>query len=101
MSGPSLGRPSKSKVVEKAKRQLEYLDSGIRNGVESTYGVGKRKYGLNLIKAKLKETAESCIVLQFLVMNLERRLRVLLRQISQSHINISYKIQLLGMLNAI
>jgi len=98
ISGPSLGRPSTSKAIEKAKKQLEYIDSGIRNGVESTYGVAKRKLSLDLIKAKLKETAESCIVLQFLVMNLERRLRVLLRQILNYEINFSFKLQILGLM---
>lgn len=76
MSGPKLGRPSKT--LEKAQKEQEKKDTGIRNAVEGTYGNAKRKFGLDCIKAKLKETAESSIVLQFLVLNLERRLRVLL-----------------------
>jgi hypothetical protein len=50
---------------------------GERNAVEGGFGVGKRKYGLARIMAHLKETAESVIVLQFIVMNLEHRLRIL------------------------
>lgn len=82
----------------KAKRQMEYIDLGIRNWVESTYGVAKRKFGLDLIKAKRKTTPESCVVLQFLGMNLERRLRALLHQIITSPLNAMCKIHILGML---
>jgi IS5 family transposase len=49
-----------------------------RNAVEGGFGLAKRRYGLGLIMARLKKTAESIIALQFLVMNLEHRLRVLL-----------------------
>lgn len=97
ISGPNLGRPNKSKIIERAKKQLEYIDSGLRNGIESSYGVAKRKLGLGLIKAKLKETAESCIVLQFLVMNLERRLRVLLCQFLEDLIFGFRNLQILGL----
>jgi len=45
--------------------------------VEGKFGIGKRKYGLDRIFAKLKETAECIIALQFLVMNLEHKLKVL------------------------
>lgn len=76
ISGPRLGRPAKSLV--KAVRTQERLDSGIRNEIEGTYGTAKRKFGLSRIKAKLEVTATTSIALQFLVLNLERRLRVLL-----------------------
>ena len=76
ISGPKLGRPAKS--LEKAQKLQEKLDSGIRNAIEGSYGNAKRKYGLARIKTKLAETTESSIVLQFLVLNLARRLRVLL-----------------------
>lgn len=74
ISGPRLGRPAKT--IEKEQKRQEKLDAGIRNAIEGTYGTTKRKLGLGLIKAKLQETAESSIVLQFLVLNLERKLRV-------------------------
>ncbi|TEB11649.1 hypothetical protein Pmgp_01445 [Pelotomaculum propionicicum] len=48
-----------------------------RNAVEGGFGICKRRYGLARIMARLKETAESIISLQFLVMNLEHRLRLL------------------------
>jgi len=89
LSGPKLGRPSKQ--TDKKQKQLERLYERIRNSIEGKFGEGKRCYGLNRIMAKLKETSESVIVLQFLVMNLEHRLRVLL-----SHF---FKVLLLGNLS--
>ena len=74
LSGPKLGRPSKSYREE---QKQEVIDARIRNQVEGKFGEGKRKYGLNLIMSKLQETSETEISLKFLVMNLERRLRVL------------------------
>jgi IS5 family transposase len=75
LSGPALGRPKAGEA--KKREQLELQDMSERNQVEGGFGVGKRKYGLGRIMARLKETAESVIVLQFIVMNLEHRLRVL------------------------
>lgn len=75
LSGPALGRPKAGEA--KKKEQLELQDMSQRNQVEGGFGVGKRRYGLGRIMARLKETAESVIVLQFIVMNLEHRLRVL------------------------
>lgn len=76
ISGPRLGRPAVS--LMKAVRAQERRDTGIRNRIEGTYGTAKRKLGLSRIKAKLENTATTSIALQFLVLNLERRLRVLL-----------------------
>lgn len=76
LSGPRLGRP-KADEIEIDKKQA-YEDSCIRNAVEGEFGVGKRKYGLGRIMAKLKETSEAVIGMHFLVMNMERRLRLLL-----------------------
>jgi len=78
LSGPRLGRPPKE--TDKKRRRLERLMEKTRNSVEGKFGEGKRCYQLGRITAKLKETSESVMVLQFLVMNLERRLRVLLSQ---------------------
>lgn len=47
--------------------------------MEGKFGEGKRRYGLGRIMARLQETAESVIGVQFLVMNLQHRLRILLR----------------------
>lgn len=75
LSGPQLGRPSKQEQA--IQKRLEYQDSCQRNAVEGKFGEGKRCYGLGRIMTRLQETSETVIVLQFLVMNLERRLRVL------------------------
>lgn len=75
LSGPALGRPKAGET--KKKEQLELQDMSERNQVEGGFGVGKRRYGLGRIMARLKETAESVIMLQFIVMNLEHRLKVL------------------------
>ena len=76
LSGPKLGRPPKK--TDKKQRQMERFYEKIRNAIEGKFGEGKRCYGLDRIMARLKETSESVIMLQFLVMNLEQRLRVLL-----------------------
>lgn len=67
ISGPKLGRPKKGEVIDKYQ---EYKDSGIRNAVEGKFGIGKVAYGLDKIKAKLKETSETVINLAFWVINL-------------------------------
>ncbi|AJH77273.1 transposase DDE domain protein [Heyndrickxia coagulans DSM 1 = ATCC 7050] len=75
LSGPRLGRPSRTedKTLEGVARQ----DASERNAVEGKFGEGKRKYGLGLIRARLQETSETVVALQFLILNLERKLRVL------------------------
>lgn len=75
ISGPRLGRPKADET--KADKRQAYEDSCIRNAVEGEFGVGKRKYGLDRIMAKLRETSEAVIGMHFLVMNMERRLRLL------------------------
>ena len=75
LSGPRLGRPKIKQL--KAQKQLERRDNRIRNAIEGKFGEGKRRYGLGRIMAKLQDTSESVIHLQFLVMNLERKLRLL------------------------
>lgn len=77
LSGPRLGRPLADKEKQKEQKRLERQDSSERNAVEGKFGEGKRRYSLARIMARLKDTAESVICLQFLVMNLEHRLRVL------------------------
>lgn len=81
ISGPALGRPKRT--IEKAIKNIEKLDSAIRNSVEGKFGEAKRCYGLNRIMTKLKETSETSIGLSFYVMNLEHMLRVLLCPILQ------------------
>ncbi|MGG1614868.1 IS5 family transposase [Paenibacillus sp. FSL K6-2441] len=76
LSGPALGRPPKEGQTSE-QRHLAKQDAGQRNAIEGKFGEGKRKYGLGRIRARLAQTSESVITLQLLVMNLERRLRVL------------------------
>ncbi len=76
LSGPKLGRPMEDEKKE-AKRQA-HMDSCERNEVEGKFGTGKRKFTMDCIMAKLRETGESVIILNLLVMNLEKRLRLLL-----------------------
>jgi len=44
----------------------------IELSVEGRFGVGKRRYGLGLIKSKLKETSETDIYVSILVLNLDK-----------------------------
>ncbi|EJL45766.1 Transposase domain (DUF772) [Brevibacillus sp. CF112] len=74
LSGPSLGRPKKD---EQQDRKQARQDASVRNAIEGKFGEGKRSYGLGRIRARLRETSETVIALQLLVMNLERKLRVL------------------------
>lgn len=78
LSGPPLGRPAKDQELLREQKKQERLDAGIRNAVEGKFGEGKRFYGLGRIMARLKETSETVIAMQLLVMNLERRLRILI-----------------------
>lgn len=78
LSGPKLGRPSKED--DKLQARLARLDGSERNAIEGKFGEGKRKYGLGLIRARLQETSETVVALQFLIMNLEHKLRILFWQ---------------------
>ncbi|KIO66201.1 hypothetical protein B4166_2606 [Caldibacillus thermoamylovorans] len=84
LSGPRLGRPSKE--GDYIQKQLAKIDASERNEVEGKFGTGKRSYGLGLIRVCLEETSEIVVCLQFLVMNLERRLKVLLRHFFREQI---------------
>jgi transposase, IS5 family len=56
-----LGRPSAVSI---------HVSPGERNPIEGKFGQAKTGYGLNRIKARLKETSESWIACIFLVLNL-------------------------------
>ncbi|MFX3618566.1 MAG: transposase, partial [Sporolactobacillus sp.] len=58
-------------------------------------GEGKRRFGLNRIYTMLRETSETVIALKFLVMNLERRLRVSLRFFTYLRTNVPSKLNFL------
>lgn len=78
--GPKLGRPSKNNI--KIEKSILKQDEGERNLIESRFGVGKRRFGLGRIMAKLQCTSETVIALQFLILNLEHKLRVLFANFS-------------------
>jgi len=74
LSGPRLGRPG---PAAKEDRRIARMDSAARNVIESPFGIGKRRYGLDRIMAKLCGTSESVIAMQFLLLNLDCRVRAL------------------------
>jgi transposase, IS5 family len=76
LSGPPLGRPVLSEQAQTRQQVLD--DAKVRNQIEGKFGQGKRRFSLGRIMAKLAQTAESMIAITFLVMNLERLLRLFL-----------------------
>jgi len=74
LSGPKLGRPfkesQKNSALLRERRRIEREDESTRIAVEGKFGEGKRRYTLDRIGTKLRETSESAIHLVFLVMNL-------------------------------
>jgi transposase, IS5 family len=76
LSGKPLGRPKASDQAENRKQVL--ADATLRNQIEGKFGVGKRRFSLSRVMAKLAPTAECAIAITFLVMNLERWLQRLL-----------------------
>lgn len=70
LNGYGRGRPSNTE-----DRDTQMLaDSAKRNEVEGKFGLCKRKYGLDLIKAKLKQTSETWIALILWVANFKKLL---------------------------
>jgi hypothetical protein len=76
LSGKPLGRPKAQDGAE--NRQQVLADAALRNQIEGKFGVGKRRFSLGRVMAKLAPTAECAIAITFLVMNLERLLQWLL-----------------------
>ena len=78
MTGAKLGRPIKetaeNKAALKAAQKQRRQDEIDRNEVEGKFGQGKRRYGIGLVMAKLRETSESWVHMTFVVMNVERLL---------------------------
>ncbi len=76
LSGKPLGRPKKETdknrkelLREKKIRNQDYVD---RIAIEGRFGVGKRRYGMDRIKAKLAVTSECEIQITAIVMNLDK-----------------------------
>ena len=68
LTGPALGRPKVGETDRKQRRQM-YKDACDRNAVEGRNGNAKRRFGLDLIAAKLDETAKTEAALILLAMN--------------------------------
>ena len=75
LSGPPLGR--RKKKDKNLKQQIKQ-DAIERIEVERIFGLGKRRYGMNLILEKLPETSLAAVALSILVMNLDKILRGIL-----------------------
>lgn len=75
LSGPRLGRKS----VEEKKWETKQIYQGGCNRVviEGTFGVCKRRYGLERVMTRLPDTSETSISMGFFTANMERRLRLL------------------------
>ncbi len=82
LSGPPLGRPQKAtpekQAALKAAQQLTRQDELDRIPVEGKFGQGKRRFNLGRIMARLADTGATVIVLNILVMNLEKLLKAAL-----------------------
>ena len=81
LNGPKLGKPFADPAEARKHRKLEWLESGERGEIERNFGVGKRRYSLDCIVTKLKETSEVMIHSIVIYMNLRKRLRLLLRSL--------------------
>ena len=79
LNGPRLGKPPKDPTIRKQKLHFEWMESGERGDIERRFGIGKRCYTLGRITAKLKHTSEIMIHMSVLTLNLQKRLRLLLR----------------------
>ena len=69
LSGPALGRPRKGETRDQAQ---DYRDECERVEVERKFSLAKRKCGMGLITAKLRETAAHVIAMSILVLNLRK-----------------------------
>jgi len=93
MSGPKLGRPPKDKAVYRQQLREEWLESGERAAIECEFGVGKRRYTLDLITTRLQHTSEVAIHVVFLTMNLWKRVRRFLCAFFSSHFQTHFRLR--------
>lgn len=74
LSGPRLGRKSAEEKVSESKQI--YQDGCERVVIEGTFGVTKRRYGLDQVMTRLPDTSMTSISIGFLAANMERKLRL-------------------------
>jgi len=85
LSGPRLGRPPK-RLAKQQELQKQFRQDEIdRIPIEGKFGQAKRRFGLSRIMCKLAKTAETAIAMTFLVMNLEKWLKVFLFVFFNTH----------------
>ena len=80
LSGPRMGR--KSVEEKKSETKQIYQDGCKRVGIEGSFGVCKRRYGLERIMTRLPDTSETTITIGFFTANMERKLRLLFAPLS-------------------
>ena len=89
MTGKPLGRPrketDKNKEELESERKQRYQDDVDRIVVEGRFGVAKRKYGMGLIKSKLKDTSETEIFMSVLMLNLDKICTVEITEIKNKY----------------
>ena len=78
LSGPALGRPRKGEIRDKAQ---DYRDECERVEVERRFSLAKRKCGMGLVTAKLRETAAHVVAMSILVLNLRKIQRAFLQML--------------------
>lgn len=77
-TGAALGRRPKEITQERKELEAQRKKKAKqRSQVEGAFGIGKRKYDLDLVKAKTKVTSESWIGMVYLVMNIAQFMRVI------------------------
>ena len=74
-AGTALGRPPKDRERTRKESKRRKKEAGIRNRIEGAFGVGKRRFGLDRVMTKLRETSESWIAMVIFVMNISRWMR--------------------------
>lgn len=71
-SGRQLGRPVKITADNRgqlsAEKRRRKAEQGKRNHIEGRFGVGRRRYGLDKVRTRLKETSETSICMAFFAM---------------------------------
>lgn len=78
LSGPAPGRPKKG--------DQDYRDECERVEVERRFSLAKRKCGMGLVTAKLRETAAHVIAMSVLLLNLRKIQRAILRLLTSPFI---------------
>ena len=68
--GKKLGRKIRNEQKAREQRKEEYRAMCDRIEIEGCFGRGKRKFGLNKIKMKLKSTTMTHVALIAMIMNL-------------------------------